>query len=138
VRVLVVDDEAFLAELVRLALEADGHECYTALSIEAAAEIIASIAVDLLALDLVLGGRNPIAWLEQTVLAHPRLNGRIFILAGRLLTHEEVLRVRACGARVIQKPFTLHQLRETVSMMKPAKPKPPESERGGPTPALQT
>ncbi|HEX4823025.1 MAG TPA: response regulator [Candidatus Polarisedimenticolaceae bacterium] len=135
-RVLVIDDEAFLAELVRLALEADGHECYTAVTFEAADEILRSGSVDLLTLDLVMGGRNPLDWLEETILRYPGLSGRVFIQTARLLDHEESLRVRGCGARVIHKPFTLHQLRESVSLMSPVTPptsKPePESGRGGP------
>lgn len=126
-KVLVIEDETFLAELVRLALEADGHECYTAGSLEAASEILRSLRVDVLTLDLVLGGHDPLDWLEELVLGAPDLHGRVFILTGRLLDHDESLRVRACGARVIQKPFTLHQLRETVRLMTPIHPPPVES-----------
>ena len=135
-RVLVIDDEAFLAELVRLALEADGHECYTAVTFEAADQILRSGAVDFLTLDLVMGGRDPLDWLEETILRYPALSGRVFIQTARLLDHEESMRVRACGARVIHKPFTLHQLRESVSLMSPVAPSSgktdPESGHGGP------
>ena len=134
-KVLVIEDEAFLAELVRLALEADGHDCYTAGSLEAAAEILRSLRVDVLTLDLVLGTHDPLDWLEELVLGSPDLHGRVFILTGRLLDHDESMRVRACGARVIQKPFTLHQLRETVRLMTPLipgstepRPREPEAE----------
>lgn len=134
-RVLVVDDEAFLAELVRLALEADGHECYTAVTIAAAGDILSSVRVDVLALDLVMGGLDPLAWLEETVLRYQDLFGRVFILTARVLDHQESLRVRGCGARVIHKPFTLHQLRETVSLMTPLIPPAkaePDPSPGGP------
>ncbi len=119
VRVLVVEDESFLAELVRLALEADGHECHTAGTIQSATEILRSVRVDVLTLDLVMGGKDPLDWLEETILGYPDLHGRVFILTGRLLDHDESARVRGCGAKVIQKPFTLHQLRETVRLMTP-------------------
>lgn len=125
VRVLVVDDEAFLAELVRLALEADGHDCYTAVTIESATEILRSVRPDVLTLDLVMGGKDPLDWLEETILGYPDLHGRVFILTGRLLDHDESVRVRGCGARVIQKPFTLHQLREVVRLMTPLAAIPP-------------
>jgi DNA-binding response OmpR family regulator len=135
VRVLVVEDEAFLAELVRLALEADGHDCHTAGTIESATEILRSVRIDVLTLDLVMGGMDPLDWLEETILGYPDLHGRVFILTGRLLDHDQSLRVRGCGARVIQKPFTLHQLREIVRMMTPlsavlsvAGPREPEAE----------
>jgi DNA-binding response OmpR family regulator len=117
--VLVVDHETFLAELVKLALEADGHACFTATSIDEASEILRSVHIDLVTLDLVMDGRDPLDWLEEILVGHPELAGRVFVLTGRLLEHAEAVRVQASGARVIQKPFTLHQLRETVRMMTP-------------------
>lgn len=121
-KVLVVDDEGFVAELVRLALEADGHQCMVAKTHDAAAEILASARVDLLALDLVIDGASSIDWLEDLMLAHPGLHGRVFLLTGRLLDPVEAPRIRACGARVVHKPFTLQQLRETVRMLVPSDP----------------
>lgn len=114
-RVLVVDDEAFLAELVKLALEADGHACYTAGSIDEAAEIVRQVRLDLVALDLIDGGRSPLEWVEEVVLAFPELHGRIFVLASRPLGETEALRIGGCGARVMPKPFTLHGLRRAVT-----------------------
>ncbi|HZN55557.1 MAG TPA: response regulator [Candidatus Polarisedimenticolaceae bacterium] len=119
-KVLVVEQEAFLAELIKLALEADGHACFTSRSVEEASEVLRSVEIDLLTLDLLINGHSPLPWLEDLVVARPELQGRVFILTARLLDHAESLRVRACSARVIQKPFTLHQLRETVRMMTPA------------------
>jgi len=118
-KVLVIDHEMFLAELVKLALEADGHACFTAASIDGASEILRSVRIDLVTLDLDANGGSPLAWLDDAVLAHPEFHGCVFILTDRLLEHDEAVRVRACGARVIQKPFTLNQMRETVRMMMP-------------------
>ena len=132
VRVLVVEDEAFLAELIRLALEADGHDCHTASTLATAGEILRSVRIDVLTLDLVMDGRDPFDWLEDTILAQPELLGRVFILTGKLLDHDQSMRVHACGAKVVQKPFTLHQLREMVRLMAPLGPLPKESRRGGP------
>jgi len=114
-RVLVVDDETFLAELVKLALEADGHACYAADAIEDAAEIVRSVQLDLVALDLVSGGPDPIGWIEDVVLRYPGLHGRIVVLTARELAEVERLRLAACGVRVMPKPFTLHGLRRLVT-----------------------
>jgi DNA-binding response OmpR family regulator len=119
-KVLVVDRESFLAELVKLALEADGHECVTATNVEEASEFLRSVRFDLLALDLDEGYLNSFPWLEATILGHPELQGRTFVLASRPLEAAEATRVRACGAQVIRKPFTLHELRDTVRIMTPA------------------
>lgn len=118
-KVLVIDHEMFLAELVKLALEADGHACFTAASIDEASEILRSARIDLVTLDLDANGGSPLVWLGDAMLAHPEFQGRVFILTDRLLEHDEAVRVQACGARVIRKPFTLHQMRETVRMMMP-------------------
>lgn len=119
-RVLVVDDETFVAELVKLALEADGHVCYAAGSIEAAAEIVHRFRLDAVALDLLTGGPDPLAWVEEVVLALPELRGRIFVLTGRPLDDGERLRLAGCGATVMPKPFTLHDLRQAVSDLESA------------------
>jgi DNA-binding response OmpR family regulator len=131
-KVLVIDHETFLAELVKLALEADGHACFTSASLDEASEIIRSLPIDLVTLDLVVAGRDPLAWLEDVLVAHPALHGRVFILTARLLEHTEAARVRATGARVIQKPFTLHQLRETVRLLTPVGGRRPDPRPRGP------
>jgi len=131
-KVLVVDQETFLAELVKLALEADGHACFTAANVREASEILSSIRFDLLALDLGADEPSSLVWLEETTLGHPELQGRAFVLAGRLLEPPELARVYECGAQVIQKPFTLHQLRDTVRMMTPAAANRPAARPRGP------
>jgi DNA-binding response OmpR family regulator len=136
-RVLVLDDETFVAELVKLALEADGHLCYAAGCIEDAAEIVRRVRLDVLALDLVRGNIDPLAWTEELVLAFPELHGRILVLTGRPLDDGERLRLNGCGATVMPKPFTLHGLREEVAKLGSAREprsaalraRPPESPR---------
>ncbi len=131
-KVLVVDHKTFLAELVKLALEADGHVCFAATGVVEASEILRSLRIDVVVLDLVIDGHNPLLWIEQTILADPELHGRVFVLADRQLEHDEAVRVQACGARVIRKPFTLHQMRETVRMMIPVERKGPDPRPRGP------
>jgi DNA-binding response OmpR family regulator len=132
VQVLVVDDEGFVAELVSLALEADGHACFTAGTLDEATEILRSVRVDLVTLDLTLDGRDSIGWLEEAVLANPDLHGRVFVLTGRPVEASESPRIHACGARVVYKPFTLQQLRETVRMLVPIDPRPVRPRTGPP------
>ena len=113
-RVLVVDRESFLAELVKLALEADGHTCFTAASVRGAAEILRSARFDFLVADIATDEPRSLVWLEETVLGRSELRGRVVVLSGRSLENAEARRARACGARVIQKPFTLRQLSDAV------------------------
>lgn len=131
-KVLVIDRETFLAELVRLALEADGHACFTAANIDEASEILRSVRIDLVSLDLESDGRNPLGWLADAVLARPELHGRILVLADRLPEHDEATQIQACGASIIRKPFTLHQIRESVRKLTPTTARPTESRSRGP------
>ncbi len=131
-KVLVIDHETFLAELVKLALEADGHTCFTVTGLTEAREILHAVRIDLLTLDLAIDRGDPLGWLEEVLPAHPGLQGRVFCLTGSPLAEETAHRVAATGARVIQKPFTLHQLRETIRRITPAAKKPPEPRPRGP------
>jgi DNA-binding response OmpR family regulator len=118
-KVLVVDHRTFLAELVKLALEADGHMCFAATGVAEASEVLRSARIDVVVIDLVIDGHSPLRWIEETILKDSELHGRVFVLADRQLEDHEAARLQSCGARVIRKPFTLHQMRETVRMMIP-------------------
>jgi DNA-binding response OmpR family regulator len=131
-KVLVVDHKTFLAELVKLALEADGHVCFAATGVAEASEILRSARIDAVVIDLVIDGNSPLAWIEETILKNIELHGRIFVLADRQLENDEAARLQACGARVIRKPFTLHQMRETVRVMIPGEAKEPHPRPRGP------
>ena len=131
-KVLVVDHKTFLAELVKLALEADGHVCHAATSVDEASEILRKVRIDVVVLDPETDDQGTFRWIEQATLGDPELNGRVFVLADRRLGHDEAARVTACGARVIRKPFTLQQMRETVSMIVPLGGKSPDRHDRGP------
>ena len=118
-KVLVFDHDAFLAELIKLALEADGNACFTAGDVPAATGLLRSIRFDLVVVDLATDENESLVWLEEAVLGHPQLHGHAFAFAGGELESDQARRVRACGARLIQKPFTLHQLRDAVRTMAP-------------------
>jgi len=124
VRILIVDGKSFVAELVKLALEADGHECATAKSFDGATAIVDAMPIDLVTVNLAVDGRSSLDWLEEISLAHPALAGRLFILSERRLDEHEMLRVRAAGARVVHKPFTLEELRQTLTVIAPPEPHP--------------
>jgi len=118
-KVLVFDHETFLAELIKLALEADGNACFTAGNVPVATELLRSIRFDLIVVDLATDEQESLVWLEEAILLHPELHGHAFAFAGGALEPDEARRVWICGARLIQKPFTLHQLRDAVRTMAP-------------------
>lgn len=118
-KVLVFDRETFLAELLKLALEADGNACFSAASVPAANEILRSIPFDLVVVDLATDEQESLDWLEEAILEYPELRGHAFAFAGGAMQPDDARRVWACGAKLIQKPFTLHQLRDAVRTIAP-------------------
>jgi DNA-binding response OmpR family regulator len=60
--VLIIDSEAFLAELVCLALEADGHFGVVVASVDEASAMLLAVRVELLLLDLGSAGNDPLSW----------------------------------------------------------------------------
>jgi len=127
--VLVVDDDISLAELLQDQLEAEGQSCLTARDIEEAEWTMQNVGIDAMAVDLDAPGRNPLEWLEELCLARPDLTKSCIVIAGRELEPEELVRVKALGASVLQKPFPiqdlhqaiLRQLRERASRSGPSK-----------------
>ena len=114
-RILVVDDETFVAELVKLALEADGHVCYTAVTSEDARAAVGSVRPDIVAADLLHDEADPLAWIEELILSHPDLRGRVVVLTDEPLAEADRFRLAGSGAGVMPKPFTLDDVRRAVS-----------------------
>jgi len=131
-KVLIVDDEPFLGELVKLALEADGHDCFAVEGLDEASEVLRSVPIDLVSLDLTADHRNLLFWLEGITLAYPALRGRAFILTDRELSPHEAAGLLACDARIIEKPFTLNQMREAVHTMASVTARPSNPRARGP------
>lgn len=112
--VLVVDDEVTLAELLQDQLEDHGHSCLTARDVDEAEWTLQNVDVDAMAVDLDTGGRPPLEWLEQLGLAQPELTRATVVISGHDPDPEEVLRVRACGATILTKPFPIQELHAAI------------------------
>lgn len=108
--ILIVDDHADIAELFRARIEDLGHACLKAETVDGARTIVAGIAVDAMALDLGLPGADPLEWLETLATESPRLAYRTVVITGRDLDREERIRIEACGASILLKPFGIGPL----------------------------
>ncbi len=67
-RLLIVDDDADTRRLFRIILESDGYDCVEAGSADAARAVLASTAIDLALIDVLLGDEDGVG-LAQAVLA---------------------------------------------------------------------
>lgn len=111
-RILIVEDESHIRELLRLLLQSEGHETLQAATVKDALELIQNEAPDLVILDLVLG----------------RDDGRdVFRKARAHATWAPFLIVSAYGARTaarelgaegwVEKPFDVVVLLREVSRL---------------------
>lgn len=111
-RVLVVDDEPYVAELIRQTLESDGHRCITAASAEEAGRAIEGGGVEAMTLDLCMPGGRAVGWLETLFRNHPDLARRTLVVSGSNVTDLDRKRIEACGAGFLAKPFRLERLKD--------------------------
>lgn len=112
-RVLIIDDEMGMRELLREVLDCRGYAAVSAQDGYEALKILESQTVDLTLMDLNLAGMSG----EETVRAiresYP--DHRIIIMTGEVLTNEGMLvanRHNVCG--VIYKPFGMQSLLDAI------------------------
>lgn len=107
-RILVVDDELDLREILQCNLEAAGYEVDTAASAEEALTLI-DRAPDLLLLDVMMGGMSGFALAEKLRVEHASAVPIIFLTAKD--TEDDLLQGFSVGADdYISKPFSLQEV----------------------------
>jgi DNA-binding NtrC family response regulator len=113
-RVLVVDDETYVADLIRQTLESEGYRCITAASADEAGRAIDAGGVEAMTLDLCMPGGRAVGWLETLARDHPRLARRTLVISGSNVSDTEKERIAACGAGFLAKPFRLERLKDAL------------------------
>lgn len=113
-KILVVEDEHPVAEMLCRALEALGNDCLCAHDAATATEILRGQPVDAVTLDLCMPGQPGMTWLESIAETRPELARSTLVITGSHLDAETVERLARCGAGVLAKPFTLESLADAV------------------------
>lgn len=113
--ILVIEDEAHVAELIRTILEDMGNVCLLARSADEADRVLDRHAVDAVTLDLGMPGRDGLEWLGSVAGRDPSLARRTLVITGMQLESEVILLVTRYGAGVLAKPFTVDGLQDAVS-----------------------
>ena len=113
-KVLVVEDEELVAELLQRMLESMGNDCLLAADAEQADQLLDREEVDAVTLDLAMPGRNGLDWLEGLANSRPGLARRTLVITGTHLLPPAVERLARCGAGVLAKPFTWTALLDAV------------------------
>lgn len=113
-KILVVEDEPCVAEMLCRALENLGNSCVWARDAESATTLLAEHPVEAVTLDLSMPGQPGLSWLESVVATRPDLARSTLVITGSHLDAAVVERLARCGAGVLAKPFTLECLAEAV------------------------
>jgi two-component system OmpR family response regulator len=108
VRVLVVDDEPDLADLVSTALRFDGCRTATAGDADEAVRVARDLRPDIAVLDMMLPGDDGVKLLARLRAEHPDLPA-VFLTA-RGDTRDRIAGLRAGADDYIAKPFSLEEL----------------------------
>lgn len=111
-RILIVDDDAVVAQSCRRILEAEGLDVDVAGSVDAGEKLLTASHFDLMLTDIKMPGRDGFAMISHAGKIRPDMP--VLVMTG-YLTPETIDQVRRCGAdSYIAKPFTPDELFEAV------------------------
>lgn len=113
-RILVIEDEASLAQLVTLYLERQGHKVTTALDGPSGLETALANDFDLIICDMQLPGMNGDEVLTRLLEQRPEVADHVVIATGDVLSPGTREFVERTGLAHMHKPFTLQQLSQLV------------------------
>ncbi len=113
-RILVVDDEPEVADVLAEMLAADGHEVETAANGALALDRLRERACDLIVSDLRMPELDGPGLYRELERRHPELCGRVIFLTGDTLSPEITGFLERIGAPSLGKPFTLDEVRRVV------------------------
>ncbi len=116
-RVLVVDDEAEVAELMRDMLESAGHEVAVAESGAVALELLDTARFDAIVSDLRMPDMDGAALRREVQRLHPGLAARMMFITGDTLSTDGRAFLDETGCPRLEKPFGKHDLVAAVSAL---------------------
>ena len=117
-RILVIDDEPSVAEVIAEAIRARGDRALVCLDATEALDVLETTPVDGVFLDLVMPGLGGMAALARIRSRHPKLP--VVILSGHA-DDDQVKSALALGAvDVVRKPAALAHLSDALSRLRQA------------------
>jgi len=115
-RILVVDDDADVRELIKLALAGQGHDVASVASGRAALEQLAQHAYDLIVCDLHMPDRDGPA-VYRALARRPAPRPAVLFVTGYADAGPYKEFLRTVPVTVVGKPFDINALREMVSRL---------------------
>jgi len=111
-RILLADDDKGALDLVRRALELDGHNVTTADDGSEAQSVVNAGGFDLLVTDVQMPGLDGISLAKAAVARHPGM--RVVLMSAYADGLDLAAPLVARGARVVVKPFAIERIRAEV------------------------
>lgn len=121
IRILLVDDEAGVLDLVRTTLETCGYLIDTAASSQEAMAKVRANEYTMVILDLLLPDMNGFLLSQEIRRVRPGLGNRILFISGILFGQSTVEQLGTIGAGFLSKPFQLRALIEAVDKISQGK-----------------
>jgi len=122
IRILLVDDEAGVLDLVRTTLETCGYVIDTAASSQEAMVKVRANEYTMVILDLLLPDMNGFLLSQEIRRVRPGLGNRILFISGILFGQSTVEQLGTIGAGFLSKPFQLRALIEAVDRISGGRP----------------
>ncbi len=114
-RVLVIDDEEAVRDVIRTALEADGYFVQTVSHGEDALVLLKTADYDAILCDIRMPGPDGPAIYRRAVSAKPQLKDRFIFITGDVVSARTRSFLDNTGARVLTKPFRIEKMRRIVA-----------------------
>ena len=114
IRILLVDDEVSVLELIRTTLETCGYVIDTAATSQEAMEKVRNNEFGMVILDLLLPDMNGFLLSQEIRRLRPSLGNRILFISGILFGQSTIEQLGSVGAGFLSKPFQLRALIEAV------------------------
>jgi two-component system NtrC family sensor kinase len=114
-RVLIVDDEAGVAEVVAEAIGRDGHRTDIAAHGAMALDMLAGAPYDAIVSDTKMPVMDGEGFFGELAQRFPALRRRVVFLSGDVLSREKRAFLESTGAPVLSKPCDLDEVRRAVN-----------------------
>lgn len=111
-KILVVDDEINIRELLEDLLRAKGYEVSTASNGEDALKMLKCECYDLIISDVKMPVKDGVAFFKELVDVNPSMKNRVMFVTGNMDEIEGFL--KGTGLRCIHKPFDIGELLDVV------------------------
>ena len=113
-RFLVLEDDDGLRASLRLVLEAEGYEVVEAGTAEAALEVVAGPGVDLMLVDLMLGGMDGFSFIRRV---RPQTEAPIVVISARDGVEDIVAALEAGADDYVTKPFLVDEVKARLKAL---------------------